>query len=229
LEFYELIEKIISYIPEGFESQKHTAEIILPWILGICTTATCLFGHMVHKIWNAFFFFWIGFLVPMFIIEFAFSPEGAVFWIFAVLCAGIGIVCAVYSKKLFRIQLFFTTMIMMFISIPAYLSFLGETGSVLAGLVIAIVSAILSIKYKYIMVIITTSFSGSFMLFNIIENHFGLGHTLSTVFAVIFAFVGLAVQCYVERKELKETYEHLKEQKEKIKSHRNKEKTSISE
>lgn len=228
MEFYELIEKIISYIPEGFESQKQAAEIILPWILGFCTAATCLFGHTVHKIWNAFFFFWIGFLVPMFLIEFVFAPEGTVFWILAVVCAALGVICAVYSKKLFRIQLFITTLIMVFISVPAYLSFLGEAGSVLAGFLIAVIAAILSIKYKYIMLIITTSFSGSFMLFNIIEKHFGFGHTLSTVFAVIFAFIGLAVQCYVERKELKETYEHLKEQRKKIKSRSKKNKTSIS-
>lgn len=99
MEFYELIEEIIGFIPEQFEGLRHNAEIVLPWILIICTAATCLFGHKVHKIWNAFLFFWIGFFVPLFIIEALFKPTGVLFWICAVLSAGVGVCCAVYSKK----------------------------------------------------------------------------------------------------------------------------------
>lgn len=84
--------------------------------------------------------------------------------------------------------------------------------------ILAIAAGILSIKYKYIMVIITTSFSGSFMLFNIIESKTNFSHIPITIFSIVFALIGLAVQCYVEREELKETYEHLKERKKQIKS-----------
>ncbi len=218
MEFYEFIETVISYIPSEFEKQRHLAEIILPWILGICTAATCFFGHTVHKLWKAFFFFGIGFIIPMIAVEALFAPNGILFWICAVLCAGIGVTCAVYSKKIFRVQLFITTLIMVFISVPSYLSFLGDSVSIIAGFIIAVLCAVLSIKYKYIMVIITTSFSGSFMLFDIIGNALGLPHTLKTIFAVIIAFFGLTVQCYVEREELKETHEHLKKRSEQLKN-----------
>lgn len=218
MEFYEFIETVISYIPPEFEKLSRLAEIILPWILGICTAATCFFGHTVHKLWKAFFFFGIGFIVPLIAVEALFAPKGAVFWVCVIICAGIGVVCAVYSKKIFRVQLFITTLIMVFISVPSYLSFLGDSVSVLLGFIIGVVCAILSIKYKYIMVIITTSFSGSFMLFDIFENVLGLPHIIKTISAIIIAFIGLAVQCYVEREELKETHEHLKKRSKQLKT-----------
>lgn len=218
MEFYELIEEIIGFIPEQFENLRHYAEIVLPWILIICTAATCLFGHKVHKIWNAFLFFWLGFFIPMFIIEALFEPTGVLFWICAVLSAGVGAFCAVYSKNIHRVKLFVTTFFLVLVSVPSYVSFLDDFGSIVFAFILAIAAGILSIKYKYIVVIITTSFSGSFMLFNIIESKTNFTHIPITIFSIIFALIGLAVQCYVEREELKETYEHLKERKKQIKS-----------
>ena len=227
MEFYELIEEIIGFIPEQFEALRHNAEAVLPWILIICTAATCLFGHKVHKIWNAFLFFWLGFFIPMFIIEALLEPTGVLFRICAVLSAGVGVLCAVYSKKIHKVQLFVTAFFLVLVSVPSYVSFLGDFGSMVFAFVLAVAAGILSIKYKYLVVIITTSFSGSFMLFNIIESKTDLPHTPVTVFSIIFALIGLAVQCYVEREELKETYEHLKERKEQIKAAPDKVKNKI--
>lgn len=56
------------------------------------------------------------------------------------------------------------------------------------------------------------------MLFDIIGNALGLPHILKTIFAVIIAFVGLTVQCYIEREELKETHEHLKKRSDQLKN-----------
>lgn len=111
-----------------------------------------------------------------------------------------------------------STFVIVFIAVPSYLTFLGDSGNVIAGLVLAVAAAILSMKYKYLTVIITTAFSGSFMLFGIIEGETGLSHAIITVLAVIFALIGLAVQCFVEREELKETYEHIKEKRSQISS-----------
>lgn len=229
MEFYELIEKIIGLIPGQFENLRHNAEVILPWILIICTAATCFFGHKVHKIWNAFLFFWIGFFVPMLIIEALFSPEGVIFWICAILSAGVGTCCAVYSKYIHKVELFITTFFLVLISVPAYMSFLGDAGSMIIAFILAVVSGILSIKYKFIVLIITTSFTGSFMLFDIIEEKSGIQHIYIMIMATLVAFAGLAVQCYVEREELKETYEHLKERKNQMKSAADKIKDKMNE
>lgn len=218
MEFYELIDKITNAIPPGYENIRSVFETLLPWLFGLFTAATCLFGHAVHKIWNAFLFFCIGFFLPMLIIQGLFAPTGAVFWICAALSAVLGGICAYFSKKIYKAYLFISTFFLVFISVSSYLSFLGDYGSVAAGFVLAVAAAILSTKYKYITVIVTTAFSGSFMLFNIVENKLSIPHTAATALAVLFAFVGMATQCFVERSELKETYEHLKERKKQLSS-----------
>lgn len=216
MEFYEFLEKIVSYIPEQFNSIKDVAEIFLSIFFIFCAAATCFFGHSFHKVWNYFFFFGLGFIVPVFALGLLFKPQGNGYYVIIAVCTVIGIVCSVFSKKLFRAQVFLTSFFMVFISLPSYISFLGKWLSVFIGFTAAIIAAILSIKYKYITVIVTTAFTGSQLLWNLFEGRFSLNHTLVTIFAIITALFGLAVQCYVERKELKETFEEIKERKNKI-------------
>ncbi len=217
MEFYELLEMIVKYVPDEFDGVKHIFSIALPLFFAVCSVATCFFGHMVHKIWNAFFFFWIGFIIPALAIGVLLKPQGALIWTEIVFSAACGVCCARYAKHLHKGQLFVTTFFMVFASFPSYLSFLGKSGSVLGGFIIALSAAIFSIKYKYIMTIATTSFSGAFILLNIVESAFHLSHILATVFAVLTALSGLAVQCYVEREELNETHARLKERSLQIK------------
>lgn len=158
---------------------------------------------------DAFFFFWIGFLVPVFLIGLIFKPNGAwmnVLIILGVICGGL---CAYYSKRLFKLQLFITTFFMVFATLPSYIDFISNIGAVIIGFAVALIAGILSTKYKYIVTIITTSYSGAFMLFGVFEANAGLGHTAASVLSVITGTIGLGVQCYVEREELKETYERI--------------------
>ena len=217
MEFYEFFEKIISYIPNDFESLRAICEGILPWIFGLLTLATCFVGHFTHKIWNVFFFFGIGFILPLFILFVLFKPNGVVFWIIVLLCVAVGVLCAIYSHHLHKTKLFITTLLMVYIAVSGYLIALGKGVAVLIGIVVAVVSAILSVKYKYIAVIATTAFSGSMMFWNMIESKFGTPHILVNVLAIVMGVVGLGVQIYVERKELKETYEDIKEKSKKVK------------
>lgn len=217
MEFYEFFEKIISYIPNGFENIKAVAEMLLPWVLGLMTAATCLFGHTLHKIWNAFVFFSIGFTVPMLVLEMLFQPTGTVFWICAAVCFALGVLCAIYSKKLFKLQLFVTTFFIVYASVPSVLSFLGKTASVAAGFILAIAAGILSAKYKYIVLILTTAVSGAFMFFDLVELHTALPHLYGIILSVLFSAVGIGVQCYIDRKELAESLEEVKNQRDKIK------------
>lgn len=217
MEFYEFFEKIIGFIPENFKRISEICEALLPWLFGFFTLATSFVGHFMHKIWNIFFFFGIGFFVPLLIIFAAFQPSGAVFWIVVLGCVAIGVLCAVYSHHLHKTKLFITTLLMVYIAVSGYLISLGKGIAILIGIAVAIVAAILSIKYKYIAVIVTTAFSGSMMFWNMIEVKFGAPHVLVNILAIAMGLVGLAVQIYVERKELKETYEDLKEKSKKVK------------
>lgn len=217
MEFYELLEEFIGAIPPGYESVRAAAEAALPWILGICSAATCFFGHTVHKIWNAFFFFWIGFLVPVFALGLIFGSDQTAMYIYIAIGIVCGGLCAFYSKKIFKVQLFVTAFIMVFTTLPSYLTFLGGTAANIIGFVIAVAAGVLSTKYKYIMTICTTAFSGAFMLFGIFEANFALSHPAASALAVITGILGLCVQCFMERKELKETWEQLKNKKNKLK------------
>ena len=189
----------------------------MPWLFGFFTLATSFVGHFMHKIWNIFFFFGIGFFVPLLIIFAAFQPSGAVFWIIVLGCVAIGVLCAVYSHNLHKTKLFITTLLMVYIAVSGYLIALGNGIAILVGIVVAVVAAILSIKYKYIAVIVTTAFSGSMMFWNMIESKFSAPHILINILAIVMGIAGLAVQIYVERKELKETYDDLKEKSKKVK------------
>ena len=217
MEFYEFFEKVVSYIPVGYENLQHICELLLPWLFGLCTLATCFVGHFTHKIWNVFFFFTVGFMIPLFILFALFTPSGFVFWMLVLVCILLGVLCAVNSHHLHKTKQFITTFLTSYIAVSSYLIALGTGTAVLIGFIIAVLAGILCIKYKYIGVIVTTSFSGSMMFWDMIEAKFGTPHVLVNILAILMGIGGLAVQAYVEQKELKETYEELKNHSKTIK------------
>lgn len=217
MEFYEFFEKLVSYVPADFQQLKTACENILPWLFGFLTVTTSFAGHFMHKVWNIFFFFGIGFFVPLFASFVILKPTGAFFWALVLLSAVIGVLCAVYSHKLHKTKLFITTLLMVYIAVSGYLLGLGKGIAVLFGIIVAVIAALLAVKYKYLAVIVTTAFSGSMMFWDMIESHFAFNHNLSMIFAIVMGFCGLLCQCVVEKKELKETYEHIKENADKVK------------
>ena len=207
MEFYELLEEITEAVPAGYENIAALLTAALPWVMGICALATCFFGHKVHKIWNAFFFFWIGFLTPVFVIGLLASPEG--FWMELVILLGVvtGGVCAFFSKKLLKLQLFVTTFFLAFAALPSYLLFLGEIGSVAVGFLGAVAAGVLSMKYKYIMTLVTTSFTGASLFFVPVQAKTALSDGAAAILSLLLGAAGLAVQIFIERKELQESGE----------------------
>lgn len=57
MDFYELLKEIVGFIPDEFQLLRELSALALPWVMGICTAATCFFGHKLHGIWKAFLFF----------------------------------------------------------------------------------------------------------------------------------------------------------------------------
>ena len=218
MEFYEFFESIVSFIPDGFAALRSTCEILLPWLFGLCTLATCFFGHFTHKIWNIFFFFTLGFFVPLFILFALFQPSGVVFWLLVLLCLFLGGLCGFHSHHLHRLKLFITTFLTSYIAVSGFLIALGTGSAILLGLIVAVFAGILAIKYKYMGVIITTAFSGSMMFWDMIEAKFSTPHLLANVLAILMGICGLFVQMHVEKKELTEDFAELKEQSQKIRN-----------
>lgn len=210
MEFYQFFEKIVSYIPADYMQVRRGAQAVLPWLYALFTGATCFLGHFMHKVWNGFFFFGLGFIVPLFVLFALLKPAGAVFWVLVVLCVAIGIACAYYSGKLFRARLFLVTLVMMFISTADAVDALGNGVAILLGLTVGVAAALLSLKYKYITVIVTTAFTGASLFFGMIGGRFGWPHGLTAVLAAVLGVIGLGVQCFVEREKLKTSCEHIK-------------------
>ncbi len=217
MEFYEFFEKIASYIPNDYVHIKQAAEALLPWLFGFFTLATSFFGNFVQRIWDIFFFFGIGFFVPLLIIFALLEPSGIIFWTIVIICVAIGVLCAIYSHHLHKIKLFVTTLFMVYIAVSGYVIGLGTALAILIGIAVAITAAILAIKYKYLTVLATTAFSGSMMFWDMIEAKFTISHTLVMILAIVVGVCGLAVQCVVEKETLKETYNEVKDKSEKVK------------
>ena len=108
MEFYEFFEKIIGFIPEGFKRTSEICEAVLPWLFGFFTLATSFVGHFMHKIWNIFFFFGIGFFVPLFVLFAIFQPSGAVFWLIVLgSVLGLFVVVSLYWSFSFQLSYYF--------------------------------------------------------------------------------------------------------------------------
>lgn len=216
MEFYELFEKAAGFIPEGYSNVRAVVENFFPWLLIISTAATCFFGHAVHKLWNYVLFFSIGLFTTFIVLTLIIRNEKADSLIFIISLAA-GALASYYSKNLHKTKLFLSTAFIVMVSLPGYLPFLNDMLAFLISIAAGIAAGILSIRYKYIVVIVTTAFSGSFMLLNTVEYRFGLSPQAADILAVIIGFAGLALQCYIERKELKETLERLKNKIKKLK------------
>ncbi len=217
MEFYEFFERVFSYIPDDFSTLRGICETILPLLFGLFTLATCFLGHFMHKVWNACFFFAIGFFVPLFIIFAIFMPTGTAFWLLVAGCLIFGIFCAVFSHHLHRIKLFITTFLMVYITVSGHIITFNTGVAVIVGLVLGVIAAIISIRYKYITVLFTTAFTGSFMFWTMLEVKFSINHILILIIAVIMGVGGLLLQCYIEREELHASYDRLIEHSKKAK------------
>lgn len=220
MQFYEFFEKICGFIPDQYEGIQATAEIALPWLFGIFALATCFCGQFMHKVWNVCLFFVIGFFVPLFILFVLFQPEGRLFTVFEILCLALGIVCAYYAQRLHRIRVAVTTFLMVYIAAPSFLKFLGGGMSVFVGFLLAIILAFVSVKYKYLTVMATTSFTGAMLFWGMVASKTGMSHVVVMLLTVLVGAIGLAVQCYIERKELKKSLTEVKEVHKKAKEYK---------
>lgn len=220
MEFYEFFEKICGFIPDQYKAIQMTAEAALPWLFGIFALATCFCGHFMHKVWNACLFFVLGFFVPLFILFVIFQPEGILFTVFEILCLILGIVCAYYAQRLHRIRVAVTTFLMVYIAAPSFFEFLGRGMSVFVGFLLAIILAFVSVKYKYLTVIVTTSFTGAMLFWDMAAAKTGMSHVVVMLLTVLAGTAGLVTQCYIEREELKKSLTEVKEVHRKAKEYK---------
>ncbi len=209
MQFYDLFKTIINYIPDAFSPVRAFMWEAMPYVLMGCALFTSFFGLKCAGIWCGLTFFWMGgtlaarFLLP------AFNMYDFWFWTMFGVCIAIAVLCAYFSKYLFRAQLMISSFLLVYSSLPAFVWYLGERGAVAVSLIVAAAIAFLTVRYKYLLVIITTSFSGSFIFWEVVSDRYGVPY--EKLWAVLMGFVALAFQCYICREQLKETYKDVKE------------------
>lgn len=215
MEFVELLEKIAQYVPSQYTGVANFLEIALPVLFISAAAATCFFGHKLHKIWTGFLFFCIS--VFVFFVIGALIPKAPA-WPFLTIGIIAGIAAAIYSHRLFKVQLFIVNMIMSYIFVSDFLVlFLPKDFALLISFICGIAVGILATRYKYIFLLITTSVTGASMtistLFQVISYS---NNVLKIVLIILLSAAGLLVQFYFERKELKETGHKLLERVDKV-------------
>ena len=215
MQFYGLFEKIINYIPDSFTIVREYIYIALPFVLMACALFTAFFGLKCAGLWCAATFFGIGTSLTAYYILPAVNYNDVMFWIMGGVCLLVGILCAYFSKYLFRAQLVVSNFALVYASLPAFIVFLGDIPSKIVSAIVAGAMAFLNIKYKYLFVLLTTSFSGSFIFWEVIENRYNIKYTF--VYAIIMGVLAFAFQCYMNRKQIKDTYKDVKKKYKKTK------------
>ncbi len=208
MQFYDLFKDLIGYVPADYGEVRSFLGFMLPVVLVVCALFTSFFGLKCAALWCSVTLFFVGssfsakYLLPNR------DLTDANFWIMFAVCLIIGMLLGVFSKYPARIQLIVGLFTLVYASLPSFISFFGETFSKVISFIVALALAFLTVKYKYIIIIATTSFSGSFIFWNVMDDEFSIKY--KTFYAVVMGIAALAFQCYMNYDKLKETYKDVK-------------------
>lgn len=164
MEIVDVIETIKKYIPSEYSGLSEGITYLMPIIFFICALTTVFAGYRFHKFWARLTMTVVSFIVVA--LTSAFFPNININ-IFIILAFIVAALVAYFSKYLYEVQVFIINFLTAYIFLPNILSKIIPNGySILISLVLAIIIGIYSIKYKYIVTIITTSITGSMLVFN---------------------------------------------------------------
>ncbi len=213
MQFYDLFKELIGYIPASLGEVKGFFNLALPAVLVVCALFTAFFGLKCASLWCSVTLFFIGTTVSAKFLLPSRDLTDLNYWIMLAVCLSIGVLLGVFSKYPARIQLIIAMFTLAYASLPSFITFFGDTFSKIISAVVALALAFLTIKYKYIIIIATTSFSGSFIFWDVMNDEFHLKY--KTLYAMLMGLSALAFQCYMNYDRLKATYEDVKMKAEK--------------
>lgn len=215
MQFYDLFKDLMSLIPESLSGVRGLFSEVLPFVLLACSLFTAFFGLKCAGLWCSLTFFFTGVVVSAQLLLTDPDIYELWYWIALSVCLSVGVICAFFSKYLARVQLVASEFALVFASVPTVLLFLGGVPAKVVSFIIALAIAFLTVKYKYIIIIVTTSFSGSFIFWEVIEQHFAFRYKL--LCAILTGVAALAFQVWMNWEQLKNTYEDVKKKAEKTK------------
>ncbi|GEM_PF-1063798 len=208
MEFYDLFRDLIGYIPKRLGFVSDFFYEALPLVLIASALFMAFFGLKYLSLWNGVTFFFLGLTLSADVLLPKRNLSDITYWSLLALCLIIGVLCAVFSKYLFRLQLVLTTFLVTWAALPSYITFFGDTFARTVSAIVALALAFLTVKYKYLILLFTTSFSGSFILWGVIEDRYGVPY--KTALAILMGIAASAFQVYFNREQLRETYKDVK-------------------
>ena len=191
MEIVDVIETIQKYIPSEYSGISEGITYAMPIIFLACALITVFLGYKFHRFWARLTMTVVSFILVA--LTSAFFPDANIN-IFIVLAFIIATIVAYFSKYLYKVQVFIINFVTAYIFLPDILSkIIPNVYSILIGLVLAIIVGIYSVKYKYIVTIITTSITGSMLVFNQIfsllsinkDNNIIVFYILVTILAIL--------------------------------------------
>lgn len=217
MEFLELLREIQAVIPADYAWVSQAISDVFPWLALGMALLLCFFGHKVHKLWAECLFCGIGILLGIITGAFLMGAFPSLsMWVLFLPPLLLGVLGAVFAKRLHKLQLFFVNATLVYAALPGVLSvWLPDTAAVLLGLAGAILVGLLAAKYKYVVTIITTSISGAITAVPMILALVKVNNLPLLIFLeVILSVAGLIVQ-FLAEKRAKEKERAKEERKEK--------------
>ena len=208
VQFYDLFKSIFDNIPAGFPAVREFLTELMPYLLMGCALFTAFFGLKCASAWCCVTFFMLGGTVSAKLLLPAFNMYDFWFWVMFSVCIVIAILSAYFSQYLFRAQLVVSMFFLVYASLPAFVWYLGEWGAKIVSLVVACALAFLTVKYKYMLIIATTAFSGSFIFCEVMAERYAMPYEKPV--GILMGVLAFMFQCFICRKQLKETYEDVK-------------------
>lgn len=188
-----LLNEISKYIPIEYSNITNFLLKSAPYLILIFSILTCFLGYKLHRFWVGVCFavidFCLGCSVSFFIPQISIGISIFVGIILAILTI-------IFSFQLYRFQLFAINFISSYVIFSGiFCSFLPNFAGIILGIIFAIFVGILAMKYMYIVTIITTSITGSFLTFMQLFSLSNLKYNLIYyILAIIFAFIGMFIQ-----------------------------------
>ncbi len=209
MQFYGFLKELVGFIPDGSGLIRAAFQAFLPYFLMACALFTAFFALKCAAWWCGLTFFLLGaglsskWLLP------AYNVYDFQFWLFFGVSISIGIICGCLSKYLARAQLGASAFLTVLAALPDFTTNIGITVANVVSAVVAAAFVYLFVKYRYLVTIVTTSFTGAFILWDVLEDLYDV--PLKLLWAVLTGVFALFSQMLINHELLEKTYREVRE------------------
>lgn len=209
MQFYDFLKQLVGYIPDSSGVVRAAFQAFLPYFLMACALFTAFFALKCAEWWCGLTFFLLGaglsskYLLP------AYHWYDFQFWLLFGVSLAVGVLCAYFSKYLSRAQLGASAFLAVLAALPDFTTKIGMTAANVTSAVVAAAFVYLFVKYRYIVTMVTTSFTGAFILWDVLADRYNV--PLKILWAVLTGLFALFSQTLINHEHLYKTYREVRE------------------